>query len=276
MTTTVVSLLSDEMLRRFHARAATYDHENRFAEEDFNELVEIGFLRMPIPRQFGGMGMPLSQVGRELRRLAMYAPATALAVNMHLYWMGVAADVWQAGDTSCEWMLRDGAAGEVFAAGHAESGNDIPGLLSTARAERVDGGYKISGRKMFGSLSPVWTRYGFHAMDTSDPEGPKIVHGFLPRDAVDYHIDSTWDVLGMRGSMSNDTVMEGAFCPDSLIGRVVPAGPEGLDYFVLSLFANALVGLANVYFGVAVRARDVAIEGAHRKTCNTTRQKWTL
>jgi hypothetical protein len=46
-------------------------------------------------------------------------------------------------------------AGEVLAVGHAETGNDLPGLLSIARAERVEGGSRVWGRKMFASLSPV-------------------------------------------------------------------------------------------------------------------------
>jgi alkylation response protein AidB-like acyl-CoA dehydrogenase len=99
----------------------------------------------------------------------MYAPATALALNMHNYWVGNAADLSRAGDSSVEFILRDAAAGHVFAAGHAEHGNDIPGLLSTTRAERVDGGYRFSGRKAFGSLTPVWTRLGIHGMDARNP-----------------------------------------------------------------------------------------------------------
>ena len=83
---------------------------------------------------------------------------------MHLYWTGVAADLRRGGDASLEWLLREAAAGEVFAAGHGEAGNDLPLLLSTARAERVDGGYRFWGRKQFGSLTPVWTRLGVHAM----------------------------------------------------------------------------------------------------------------
>ncbi len=266
MATETRPLLTDEMLARFNERAPVYDRENRFFQEDFDELVAADFLKINIPKELGGLGMNLFETGLELRRLAKAAPATAVALNMHLYWMGVAADLWRAGDASCEWMLREGAAGEVYAAGHAESGNDLPALLSTAKAEKVDGGWNITGRKMFGSLSPVWTRYGFHAMDTSDPEAPKIVHGFLPRDAIGYHIDATWDTLGMRASMSNDTIMEGAFCPDNLVGRIVPAGPAGVDHFVLALFANALLGLANVYFGAALRARDIAVESAKKKT----------
>jgi hypothetical protein len=56
---------------------------------------------------------------------------------MHHYWIGLAADLWRAGDKSCEWMLQKAAEGEIFAAGHAEGGNDLPLLLSTTTAERV-------------------------------------------------------------------------------------------------------------------------------------------
>ena len=56
----------------------------------------------------------------------------------------------------------------MLASGHAEVGNDIPVFLSTTRAERVAGGWRIHGRKQFGSLGPVWYRLGFHAMDATD------------------------------------------------------------------------------------------------------------
>jgi alkylation response protein AidB-like acyl-CoA dehydrogenase len=257
-------VLTNEMLERFGSRAAGYDRENRFALEDFNELKDAGYLKMPIPSELGGLGMSLAEVCQEQRRLAMRAPATAVAINMHLYWMGVAADLWRAGDHSMDFVLHEGAAGEVYAAGHAESGNDLPVLMSTASAVKADGGYKITGRKSFGSLSPVWTRFGFHAMDTSNPDAPMIIHGFLPREAPGYEIKQTWDALGMRGSGSEDTMMDGALCPDKLIGRVLPAG--AVDNFILSLFAWALLGLGNVYFGCALRARDLALAGAQRRT----------
>jgi alkylation response protein AidB-like acyl-CoA dehydrogenase len=202
----VEPVLSEEMLARFASRAAAYDRENRFFQEDFDELRAAKYLLLPAPSQFGGAGMSLAAVCREQRRLAYYAPATALAVNMHLYWVGIATDLWRSGDHSLEWLLRDAAAGEIFAAGHAESGNDIPVLLSTTKAERVEGGYRFTGRKQFGSLTPVWTRFGLHGMDTSNPNEPKIVHAFMPRDSAGYVIKETWDVLGMRATRSDDTI----------------------------------------------------------------------
>src|SRR4051812_24926403 len=218
----VSSALTEELIARCGERAATYDRENRFFAEDFEELKRAGYLQMPIPREIGGLGMSLAEVCREQRRLAYRAPATALATNMHLYWMGVAADLYRLGDTSLKWMLEDGAKGEVFAAGHGEPGNDLPLLYSTATADRVDGGYKISGRKSFGSLSPVWTRLGIHSQDNSDPENPKVVHVFMPRDTPGYHIDDVWDTVGMRATSSHDTVLDGAFIPDKYVARVVP------------------------------------------------------
>jgi alkylation response protein AidB-like acyl-CoA dehydrogenase len=265
-TMPVLSVLTDDLLARCGERAAGYDRENRFFDEDFDELKRAGYLLMPIPLQFGGLGMSLAEVCREQRRLAYRAPATALATNMHLYWLGVAADLYRLGDTSLQWMLEEGGQGEVFAAGHGEPGNDLPVLYSTAKAERVDGGYRFAGRKSFGSLSPVWTRLGIHAMDTADPAGPKVVHAFMPRDTLGYRIDDVWDTVGMRATASQDTVLEGAFVPDQYIARVVPPDFAGADLFVLAVFAWAEPTFASVYLGLAQRALDLSVEGVKGKT----------
>ena len=260
------SLLTDEMLARFASRAAAYDRENRFFQEDFDELRAAKYLLMPVPTQFGGAGITLAEVCREQRRLAYHAPATALAVNMHLYWVGIAADLWRGGDHSLEWLLREAAAGEIFAAGHAESGNDVPILLSTTKADRVEGGYRFTGRKQFGSLTPVWTRFGLHGMDTSDPNQPKVVHAFMPRDTAGYVIKETWDTLGMRATRSDDTILENVFVPDRYVARVVPAGGAGVDAFILGIFAWGLLGFGNIYYGLAKRALDLAVASTKKKT----------
>src|SRR5436190_18895652 len=136
----LMAALSDAMLARFAERAPQYDQENRFFAEDFEELRDSGYLTINVPKELGGRGMNLAEMCGEQRRLAYYAAPTALAINMHLYWVGVAADLWHSGDKSLEWLLRGAVKGEVYAAGHAESGNDLPVLLSTTKAERVDGG----------------------------------------------------------------------------------------------------------------------------------------
>jgi alkylation response protein AidB-like acyl-CoA dehydrogenase len=157
-------------------------------------------------------------------------------------------------------MLERAAAGDVFAALHGEAGNDIPLLLSSAKAERVPGGWEITGHKLFGSLSPVWTLAGFHAMDTSDPANPRIVHGFLPRETPGCQIIETWDTIGMRATQSHDTILDKAFVPDSHVVLVCPAGFKGASLFQVAVFAWALMGFSSVYLGAARRAFDITIE----------------
>jgi alkylation response protein AidB-like acyl-CoA dehydrogenase len=259
-------VLTDDLIVRFGGRAATYDRENRFFQEDFDELREAGYLKLAVPREFGGEGMSLAEICQQQFRLAYRAPASALATNMHFYWTGLAADLYRSGDTSLQWMLEEAARGEVFAAGHGESGNDLPILYSTAKAERVDGGYRFYGRKIFGSLTPVWTRLGIHAMDRSDPGNPKVVHAFMPRNAEGYRIEETWDTLGMRATRSDDTVLEGAFVPDRYIARVLPPDFAGADLFVLSIFGWAEPTFGSIYLGLARRALDLTLESVKKKT----------
>src|SRR5215831_3388487 len=109
MNGTTTATLSEDLIGRCGSRAASYDRENRFFTEDFEELRAAGYLKFAVPKEFGGAGMSLAEVCREQRRLAYRAPATALATNMHLYWTGVAADLRRMGDASLEWMLRDAA-----------------------------------------------------------------------------------------------------------------------------------------------------------------------
>ena len=87
----------------------------------------------------------------------------------------------------------------------------------------------------------------------------------MPRDTEGYRIDQTWDVLGMRATRSDDTILEGVFVPDRYVVRVVPAGAAGIDAFVLGLFAWALIGFGNIYYGLARRALDLTIEAVKSK-----------
>jgi alkylation response protein AidB-like acyl-CoA dehydrogenase len=257
-------ILSDELLQSFAERCGGYDKANRFFQEDFADLRDAGYLTMAVPRELGGRGLTLAEVCREQRRLAYYAPATALGINMHVYWVGLVADLWRSGDRSLEWLLKEAMAGEVFNAGHSERGNDLPVLLSTTKAERVDGGFRFTGHKMFGSLAPVYTRFGLHGMWAEAEGGPKIVHAFMPRDTVGCRIVETWDTMGMRATRSDDVVLDGAFVPDKCIARIVPAG--GVDAFVLGIFAWALMGFGNVYCGMAKRAIDLTVPAVRKKT----------
>jgi alkylation response protein AidB-like acyl-CoA dehydrogenase len=266
MTITVKApLLNDDMLRRFDERAPRYDRDNTFFTEDWEELKASGYLLAAVPEEFGGSGLGLDEYVELVRQVAYRAPATALATNMHCYWTGVAAGLLKAGDTSCRWLLELAARGEVFSALHGEAGNDMPLLLGVSTASRIDGGWEISGHKIFGSLAPVWTYGGFHAMDSSDPNNPKIVHGFVRRDAPGVQVVDTWDTLGMRATQSQDTVLDKAFVPDEQVVLVCPAGFAGAGPFQLSIFAWALMGFSATYLGAARRALDITVEQLPRR-----------
>jgi alkylation response protein AidB-like acyl-CoA dehydrogenase len=266
------TLLTPQMLARFDARAPQYDRTNSFFTEDFEELRASGYLKASLPAEFGGFGLNLAEINRLQRQIAYVAPATAVAVNMHHYFVGLCADLHRAGDPSGDWVLERAAEGHVFAAGHGEAGNDIPVLLSSSKAERVDGGWEITGHKIFGSLSPVWTHLGVHAMDTSDPANPQIVHAFVHRDSPRFRIDETWDTLGMRATMSHDTILDRTFVADDAVMLVCPAGFAGAGLFHVALFAWALLGFAGVYSSIARRAYDDTVAKMHdRKSVALTR-----
>ena len=253
------------MLERFRARAGELDRTNSYFHEDLAELRELGYLAAAVPAHLGGWGLDLAEMAASQRRLARYAPATALAMTMHSYWVGTAAELDRAGDPSQQWLLEAAVDGEVIAAGHAESGNDIPVLLSTCVAERVEGGYRLTGRKQFGSNGPAWTWLGAHAIDAAAPGGPQIVHAFVERTSPGVTVVETWDTLGMRPTQSHDTVLDAVFVPDARIGRVVPAG-DGSDPYLVAMTMWALPLIATVYVGIAERALEVAVGGARRKT----------
>ena len=260
------SVLSDDLLERCAQRAAGYDRENRFFFEDFDELREAKYLLAAVPQEFGGLGLTLSEICHEQRRLACRSAPTALGINMHFLATGIAADLWRKGDESQVWILEEAARGAVFAYGHAESGNDLEVMYSATRAERVDGGYRFFGHRNFGTLTPVWNWLNIYGLDSADPNNPKIVHAVMQRDTLGYRIVETWDTLGMRATASQDTVLEGAFVPHRYVIRTRGPGFAGADEFILTMFGRFEPTIANIYIGLAERARDLTIERIRKKT----------
>ncbi|SDH50429.1 Acyl-CoA dehydrogenase [Leifsonia sp. 98AMF] len=260
------TLLSDDLLSRIRERAAGYDRDNRFFTEDFAELADEGYLRALVPTEFGGLGLSLQQTARLQARLAGAAPATALAVNMHLVWTGIAKTLRDRGDDSLEFVLREAGQGEVFAFGLSEAGNDLVLFGSTTEARpESDGSYRFHGRKIFTSLSPAWTRLGTMGLDSTSDDAPKIVYGFIERTGGGFEIREDWDTLGMRATQSNTTVLDGARATADRVVRRLDPGPNP-DPLVFAIFANFEILLAAVYTGIGSRALDLAVEAAHRRT----------
>ena len=243
-------MLPQQLLERIRLRAAGYDRDNAFFAEDLEELKAVGYLA---PRS-------LVETARDQRLLAAYAPATALAINMHLVWVGVARVLHDRGDTSLNWVLDDAAAGELFAFGNSEQGNDLVLWDSSTRVEPVETGYSFTGTKIFTSLAPAWTRLGIFGR-----HGDELVHGFITRETPGWSSLDDWDTLGMRATQSHTTVLEDAIVPTSRVARILPVGPSA-DPFIFGIFSNFLLLIGSVYAGIADRALELAVEAVKRRT----------
>lgn len=261
--------LSDELLERIRSRAAAVDAENRFPDEDLAELTDAGYLAILVPKTLGGAGLGLAEASILQQRLATAAPATALAINMHLVWTGVAKVFSDRGISGLEFVQEGAAAGEVFAFGISEAGNDLVLFGSDTVAEpQPDGSYAFTGAKIFTSLGPVWTQLGLHGLDITSPDGPQMVYAFVPRtDAVTTRDD--WDTVGMRGTQSRTTELHGAVAPADRVVRRVAPGPNP-DPIVFGIFSVFEVLLASVYTGIARRALDLAVLTAKKRTSKKT------
>ena len=260
-------LLPDSLLERLRGRAAGYDARNEFFFEDIEELTAAGYLKLFVAASHGGHGLGLEGVASCQRRLATAAPATALAVNMHLVWTGVARVLADRGDTSLDFVLKEAAAGELFAFGNSEAGNDSVLFDSLTEAKPLpDGSYAFTGTKIFTSLSPAWTRLGIFGKDSAARNGDgELVHGFIDRATPGYEILDDWNTLGMRASQSNSTVLRNATVAPDRIFRKLPVGPNA-DPLIFAIFACFETLLAAVYTGIGERALTLGVDAAKRRT----------
>lgn len=261
--------LDDALLERIRSRAATHDRENSFPHDDLDDLRAAGYLAALVPEDLGGAGLSLAQTARLQQRLAGAAPATALAVNMHLVWTGVAKVAADRGVDALRFVQEGAAAGEVFAFGISEAGNDLVLFGSdTAAVPTPGGGYAFTGRKIFTSLAPAWTQLGLHGLDTTSPDAPRIVFAFVPRSEEEARrviIADDWDTLGMRATQSRTTTLAGALAPADRVVRRLPLGPSP-DPMLFGIFSVFEILLASVYTGIAGRAVEVAVASAHART----------
>ena len=268
--------LPAEVLQRFRERAGVYDRENRFFDEDLEELKSLGYLTLFVPDAYGGPGLSLHEVSRLQQRLASAAPATALAINMHLMCTGVVKALNDRGDASLNWVFEEVLAGEIFAFGISEPSNDWVMQGSNTVAEPTsDGGYLLSGVKIFTSLSPVWTRLIVHGAithddagiagpDADEPAEGELVYGFIERGAEGITVSEHWDVLGMRASQSRATILDEVLMRPERVSRTIPAGkhPDPLTFAITS---NFQLLIASVYAGVAARALELGAAGLKKR-----------
>jgi len=243
---------------RFAARAAAHDAEDSFVADNYAELRANRLFSAGVPAELGGGGASQAELAEILRLLATYCSSTALALSMHTHQALITAWRWRHLGAPVEPFLRRLAEEELVLV--STGGSDW--VAGSGTAEKVEGGYRVSGRKIFGSGAPGGDLLMTMAVYDDPKDGPTVLHFAVPLNAPGVKVQDTWRTLGMRGTGSHDTVLDGVFVPDAAIGVRRPAGRWSLLMHVTAAIALPLIYA--VYVGVAEAARAIALEVASK------------
>lgn len=274
MTNTIERTTDQDLLNRaatIGAEIATYagrhDADGTFVDEGLRSLRDAGMLALAVPTELGGWGATVRQVAMVQRELAHHCGSTALATAMHQHVVSFTAWRYRRGMPGAEATLRKVADDGIVLV--STGGADF--TRPRGDAVKVDGGYLVSGRKIFASQSTAGAAMAtMFAYD--DPEqGRRVLNMAVPMGADGVTVLDNWDTLGMRGTASNDVVLEDVFVPDD---KVIANRPYGVvDPPLLVIGSIAMPIIAAVYLGVAEAAYQAAVEAAATKAADPTIQR---
>jgi alkylation response protein AidB-like acyl-CoA dehydrogenase len=250
----------EEMVRRvrdlgpaFTERAVRYDEDATFPFENFADLKEAGLLALCVPTSAGGLGASFADYARVSAEVGRYCGATALTFNMHnatMLWAGEVSDLLDF--TAEDRVLHHARRAELFRGvvedGKIHSQPFSEGISAGAtsgvhtKAEPVDGGFRVTGRKIFASLSGAAHRYN---VTCQVPGEPFIRLLSIPAEADGIEIVGDWDPLGMRGTVSRTLLFNDVFVPEN--NEVLP--PRGYDQ-AAQRFPFLFMSLAPSYLGL--------------------------
>jgi alkylation response protein AidB-like acyl-CoA dehydrogenase len=239
----------------FAARAAHHDELGSFVAENYDDLRAAGLIEAAVPAELGGGGASLPELCEMLRLLAHGCSSTALAFAMHTHQVAIPAWRWHNTPEvrpAVEQLLRRVATEKIVIA--TSGGSDWVG--GSGRAERVEGGYRVTARKIFASGAPLATLLLTGAV-VDEADGAKVIHFGVPLNAPGVRVLETWDALGMRGTGSQDIELEGVFVADDKVSLKRKAGEWHKLFQIIGTLAFPLIYSA--YLGVAESARDLAL-----------------
>ena len=253
-----IALLADQLAIKFAERASKHDREGSFPFDNFTDLRDSGFLKLAVPKKYGGEEISLYEMVIAQERIARGDGSTALAVGWHMHMMLSLryTNRWPEDLFSrfSEEVVKDGAIINHFASEQA-TGSPTRGGKPQTTAVKVDGGWSISGRKTFSSLSPIVEHFTISA----GIEGTDEVGEFFVRKGPGFSIEETWDTLGMRATGSHDVILHHVFVPDhevislSLVSKQQQVTDDG---------GGSLLHIPACYIGIAYAARNFAVEFA--------------
>ena len=250
--------LARQLGTEFAPRAAAHDADDSFVAENYDILKHYNIFAAGVPQELGGGGASHAELGAFLRELAHHCGSTALALSMHTHL--VAATVWRwRREHPVEPLLKRVVDEQLVLI--SSGGSDW--LESSGTAEKVDGGFRVTARKIFSSGCPGGDLLITTAVYNDPHDGPTVLHFPVPfaDDAVT--IMDTWHTLGMRGTGSHDVMINGVFIPEDTITLRRPQG-QWHPFFIVNT-AVAIPLVMAVYVGVAEAAYDLALERVAQK-----------
>lgn len=224
---------------------AGHDRDATFVTEAYAAMAELGYLRLPVPVELGGLGATMRQVLLAEEELGSRSGSAALAAAMHLYLTLVQRWRLRRGAPDAAGVLRRVAQEGLVMA--TSGGSDW--VCPTTTATEVDGGFRFDGRKGFCTQAPVAGVLSTSAVLGTPGLDAVVLHAGVPMSAPGVRIVETWDTLGMRGTASHDVVLDGVFVPaDKVVGRR-PYGVLAGPLLAAAVHFAPVVGAA--YLGVA-------------------------
>ncbi len=223
--------------------AGRHDRDGTWVRDSFEHVRDSGLLALGVPDELGGPGATISDLAAVQRELAKHCGSTALASSMHQHVTAFTAWRWRRGLPGAEATLRRiNDEGIVLV---STGGADF--THPRGSAVRTDGGFLVTGRKVFVSQSPAGT-----VMSTmftyDDPErGLRVLNMAVPLASPGVQVVETWDAMGMRGTASNDVELNDVFVPDE---RVLADRPHGVvDPPLQVILSIAFPIISAVYLG---------------------------
>ncbi len=242
-----------ELGAKVSEHSARHDLEGTFVHEAYDLLKAEGYLALAVPEELGGRGATVREVAMAQRELARHCASTALASVMHHHVVLFTAWRHRRSLPGAEATLKRVADEGIVLVSTGGADQTRP----RGEAIKVEGGFKVSGRKVFCSQAPVGTVMStMFAYDDPD-EGRIVLNMAVPLASEGVQVLDTWDALGMRGTGSHDIELTDVFVPDE---RVLARRPHGrLDGPLQVILSVAIPPISAVYLGVAQAARDHAV-----------------
>ena len=248
--------LSDD----FATRAAQHDADDSFVAENYAALKREKFFSAPVPAELGGGGATYAEHAAMIRTIARGCGSTGLAYSMHSH--PLQAQIYRHRRNAtppAEPLLRRVAKEELVLV--TSGGSDW--LESSGTLTKSDGTYSFNARKIFGSGSPSADLFLTTGVYDDPEKGPTVLHFGVNMHDPGVKVQDNWRVMGMRGTGSNDIVIENVTVQDAAVSVRRPKGKWHGVFDVIVPIIFPLVGAA--YLGVAETARDIAFARAQKK-----------